>query len=283
MFSVSVPACVQSHPAFQPNITRSEAEFVLALPGRKFVLRVNSETSSVVVTLRQASGAICHSEIAVENSGQVCAANKVYPSIDAFVDWLRLQNTADDEFWPFPSVGELRRIPQLSHSVGDRKPSKDEMRASLARMPFLIWPSAKQRAWVVTRFQPGTTSLVHLFVRPAADGRGFVVNANAETVFDSFLGLLEQAGLVPRAAPTSSNLHASLSDVRPESETVLASTSLNTGNYTSLSSVLLRQSETTHLPPSLLSGSSSTLFVESTQTQMQSTQTRNSTPYESFH
>lgn len=281
MFSVSVPACVQSHPAFQPNITRSEAEFVLALPGRKFVLRVNSETSSLVVTFAQASGAICHSEIAVDNNGEVRAANKVYPSIDAFVDWLRLQNSLGDDVWPFPSVGELRRIPQLSHSVGDRKPSKDEMRASLARMPFLIWPSAKQRAWVVTRFQPGTTSLVHLFVRQAAGGRGFVVNANTETVFGSFLGLLEQVGVVPRAAPTSSNLYASLSDVRPESEPVPASTSLNTGNYSSLSAVPLRQSGTTYVPPSVLSGSSSTLFVESNQTQ--TTQTRNSTPYESFH
>lgn len=209
--SFPVPQCVQDHPAFQPGISRSEAEFILALPGRKFVLRVNSEQTRLVVTCIQPSGSIAHTEIDVDDSGQVRTGDQVFPSIDAFVVWLRSRR--DDSVWPFPPVAELRRIPELANAVFDAQMSKSEMRQLLANMPFLMFPSSKRRAWVVSRMQPGSKQLAHLYVQPTPSGQGFVIENKSDVVFGSLVGLLQSIDLVPRVAPSSRPLYGSLSDV----------------------------------------------------------------------
>jgi hypothetical protein len=206
--SFPVPQCVQDHPAFQPNISRDEAEFILS---SKFVLRVNSDGQTLIVTYTQPNGTIAHSAIDIDSTGQVRTGFHVFPTIDAFVVWLRTPR--DNSVWPSPPVSELQRIPQLANFVFDARMSKDEMRQRLVNLPFLMWPSSKRRAWVVTRLHPGTAQLVHLFVRPAPSGQGFVIESKSDVVFGSLVELLQSVDLVPRVAPSPRPIYGSFSDV----------------------------------------------------------------------
>lgn len=201
--TMSVPPSIRSHPAFKPGITRSEIDSLLTLPdGPKFVLRENNQKRNFVVTFVQPFGAIAHTEIDFDSNGQVLTGNLVFSNVDAFVAWLR--SPSSTATWPNPSVAELRQISQLARTVCDGRMSKGEMRQRLESLPFLVWPSSKRQAWVITRLRPGSQQLANLFVRPAPSGQGFVVEGNSDLVFGDLLAILHHVGLVPRAVKSSS-------------------------------------------------------------------------------
>jgi hypothetical protein len=186
-----VPKAVAAHSSFKPNLSRQDAEFLLALPGWKHVLRLNSDKSRVVVTFVQKSGVIAHSEIDVADSGRVTTPFKQYESIDAFVKELLNSSAA-----AMPTPSDLRKIESLRDHVYDvLTPSQIE--DALAKKRFLLrLSSSLEGVWIVSFKRSGP--IIHVPIRSTT--LGFTVDGLDGEVFGNFVSIIERLGV--RSAAT---------------------------------------------------------------------------------
>jgi hypothetical protein len=185
---MSIPQCLRSHPLFQAGISRQEAEFILAVPGNKCVLRQNKEKNKIVFTFLQSTGAIGHAFIDIEGDGRVRTERGVFASIDQFVAHML------DATFNTPSPDDVRRIPGLAEFIMDPPPRKTDLRAALAKLPFVLRRSKTANGWVVTRLKADQCTLSNLLVRLTR--AGFVVDSRPDRVYGSLWSVLEDAGLV---------------------------------------------------------------------------------------
>lgn len=186
--SFIVPQCVLSHPLFRPGVSRQEAEFILAVPGNKCVLRLNKEKTKIVFTFLQSTGAIGHAFVDIDGDGRVHTERGVFASIDQFVAHML------DATFDVPSPDDVRRIPGLAAFILDPPPPETELRAVLAKLPFVLRRSKSANGWVVTRLKSDRHTLSNLLVRLTR--AGFIVDSHPEHVYGSLWSVLEDAGLV---------------------------------------------------------------------------------------
>jgi hypothetical protein len=186
LMTFQVPKAVAAHSSFKPNLSRQEAEFLLALPGWKHVLRLNSEKTRVVVTFVQKSGVIAHSEIDVDGKGRVTTPFKQYDSIDAFVKELLNSSAA-----AMPTPSDLRKIESLRDHVYDiLTPSQIE--DALAKKRFLLrLSSSLEGVWIVSFKRSGP--IIHVPIRSTT--LGFTVDGLDGEVFGNFVSIIERLGV----------------------------------------------------------------------------------------
>ena len=156
MSKFKVPAAVKAHPAFKPDVTRQEAEFLLAMPGWTFVLRLNAAKSALVMSFLQTNGDITHATIDVAKDGKVLTDHRTFASLDAFVKAMR-----ENSGRVVPTAADLRQNADLAPHVHESARAAD-VGALLDshRLAFVLRKSQSiANAWVLS-FQKAGRGLV---------------------------------------------------------------------------------------------------------------------------
>jgi len=139
------PKVVRKHPAFKKELSRQEAEIFLSLPGQRYVLRLNQEKNAIVISFVNGSGNIVHSEIVVDEKGQVLINNSTeqFANIEEFVKSRMRRTNAS------PTLSELREIPELKPHIIDEFNSQHEKTIWSNKQMFFIRKSKSTETGLV--------------------------------------------------------------------------------------------------------------------------------------